>query len=328
MKVEVLYFDGCPHHRPVVERVKEVLREEGVQADVSEANIPDQDSAMAVGFLGSPTVRINGLDVEPSARSSREYGMMCRIYSEAGRREGLPSKALIRAAVREVLAPETGRQDCCRVTMSVTASSPGGTKRPAALVAGSVVAAALASFCCILPIVFALTGVTVIGAAAMFAAWRPYLLGVTFGLLGLGLYFSYRSSRGGCAPGSLCAVPANRRPARIALWLATALTLMLAAFPYFSAPVAEFLLGDSHAASGPTPQGSGLQKASLTIEGLDRAACAMAVENKLRAVSGVRAAKVSYESGIAEVQFTPGSASLDQLERAVEEAGCRVRKKT
>lgn len=110
--------------------------------------------------------------------------------------------------------------------------------------AGSVVAAALASFCCILPIVFALTGVGVVGAAAMFTAWRPYLLGVTFGLLGLGFYFAYRSPKEQCAPGSACAIPASRRRARLILWLAAAMAVALAAFPYFSGSVTEWLLSD------------------------------------------------------------------------------------
>jgi hypothetical protein len=41
MKVEVLYFDGCPNHAVTVERVREVLREEGVEAEVVEVNVRD-----------------------------------------------------------------------------------------------------------------------------------------------------------------------------------------------------------------------------------------------------------------------------------------------
>jgi copper chaperone CopZ len=327
MKVEVLYSDGCPNHRPAVELVREVLREDGVEAEVAEVNVSDPGLAEVLGFLGSPTVRVNGLDVEPSARSAREYGMMCRTYCEAGRREGLPSKALVRAAIREALATQSGSQDCCNLPTSAVALPFKKARRPVALIGGSVAAAALASFCCILPIVFALTGVTVIGASALFAAWRPYLLGVTFGLLGLGFYFAYRPSKGACAPGSSCTVPAARRRGRVALWLAAAAVSALAAFPYFSAPLAELLLREGQATgSPPKPPASDLQKVSLLIEGMDCGACATAVENKLRAVSGVRDAKVSYENGVAEVQFRPGSASVEQLERAIEEAGYRVKK--
>ena len=104
MKIEVLYFDGCPNHRLTVERVREVLREEGIEAAVVEVNVQNEATARNVGFLGSPTVRVNGNDVEPSARSAREYGMMCRTYAVGQKREGAPPKDLIRAAIREALA--------------------------------------------------------------------------------------------------------------------------------------------------------------------------------------------------------------------------------
>lgn len=64
MKVEVFYFDGCVNHRLAVERVQEVLREEGLEAEVAETKVSDRAAAQAVGFLGSPTVRVDGLDVE------------------------------------------------------------------------------------------------------------------------------------------------------------------------------------------------------------------------------------------------------------------------
>jgi copper chaperone CopZ len=313
MKAEVLYFDGCPHHRPTVERVKEVLEEEGVPTELSEVNVPDEAAAQAAGFLGSPTVRIAGLDIEPQARASRSYGIMCRTYAEGGRREGLPSKDLIRAAIREALRPADSREP----------------RRPGFLIAGSVIAAALASFCCILPIVFALTGLSVLGASAWFAAWRPYLLLATFGFLGLGFYYAYRPLREPCEPGAPCAVPRTRRGIRIVLWLTTAAVLALAAFPYYSGPVAELLLSDGPAAAAPAkPVQPALAKASLKIEGMDCSACATAVENKLKAVHGVRDAKVSYEKGVAEIQYQPGTASPAELERAVQEAGYKVRKTT
>jgi hypothetical protein len=105
MKIEVLYFDGCPHHRPTVDRVRAVLREEGVQQEVAEVAVADQNAAITLAFLGSPSVRVNGVDIEPEARSSQNFGIMCRTYLGAGldegRREGLPPDAMIRLAIRE-----------------------------------------------------------------------------------------------------------------------------------------------------------------------------------------------------------------------------------
>ena len=96
MKVEILFFEGCPNHPPAVERVQEVIQQEGVAAEVAEVEVRDEATAKAVGFLGSPTIRVNGIDIEPEARSCKPTGMACRTY--AG---GLPSRELIREAIRQ-----------------------------------------------------------------------------------------------------------------------------------------------------------------------------------------------------------------------------------
>lgn len=111
-----------------------------------------------------------------------------------------------------------------------------------AFVGASVVAAIAASMCCILPIVFVLLGVGVAGAAAFFATWRPLLLAITFALLGLGFYFTYRKPRETCEPGSACELPTAKRAGRMWLWIATAFVILFAAFPYYSGPVAKLLL--------------------------------------------------------------------------------------
>jgi hypothetical protein len=235
MKIEVLYFDRCPNHKPAVERLQQLLTEEGVSAEVLEVNVSDASIAQRVGFLGSPSVRVNGLDVEPEARATRAYGMMCRTYAVNGRREGLPSREILRQAIREA---DSG------INSSDSGQPPShSSKSPTTLfAAGSVFAAIIASFCCILPIVFALTGFSILGASAMFDAWRPYLLGITFGLLGLGFYFAYRPRKEQCGPGSACAMPVTNRSGRLMLWLATVAVVLFAAFPYYSGAVAEWLL--------------------------------------------------------------------------------------
>lgn len=241
MKVEILYFDGCPNHRPAVERVLEVLGEQGVPAQVSEVNVSDEAAAQSLRFLGSPTIRVNGLDVEPDARTSREYGMMCRTYLIDGRRVGLPSREMIRRALQEAGSGEPPPGSGVRKE-STNASW---------LAAGSIAASIVASFCCILPLVFALTGFSILGASALFAAWRPYLLAVTLGLLAMGFYYAYRPGGRPCAPGSVCAIPAARRSGRLVLWLAAAAVILFAAFPYYSGPVANLLLSQRPAGGLP-----------------------------------------------------------------------------
>ena len=158
MKIEILYFDGCPNHEPAVERVEAVLKEEGIGATISEVNVRDAAVAREVGFLGSPSIRVNGVDIEPAARSEQDDGMMCRTYVVNGRREGLPSREMLCEAV---LAAQSG------IASTSESREPAFQARKASLfAAGSVLTSIVASFCCILPIVFALTGVSILGASA------------------------------------------------------------------------------------------------------------------------------------------------------------------
>src|SRR6266478_6403925 len=168
-------------------------------------------------------------------------------------------------------------------------TNPKESKAPARLfIAGSIFAAFLASFCCVLPIVFALTGASILGASAMFAAWRPYLLGATFGLLGLGFYFAYRPRKEACTPGSACAMPATKRSGRLMLWLASGAVALFAGFPYYSGGVAEFLLSHASVRAASQPAQPVVEHATFAIEGMDCSDCAKAVEIKLKGVPGVR----------------------------------------
>ena len=106
--------------------------------------------------------------------------------------------------------------------------------------------------------------------------------GITFGSLGLGFYFAYRPGKADCGPNGVCARPLSKRSGLLMLWLATAAVIVFAAFPYFSGPVAEFLLSQSGSATAEPSQGMPkLQHANIAIEGMDCAACATAIENKL-----------------------------------------------
>jgi hypothetical protein len=98
VKIELLYVDGCPNVTPTLERLKGILGESGVSNPITLTEVDDFEAAQAFRFLGSPTVRIDGLDIEPTARSRKDYGLMCRTYYGNG---GIPSEALIRSAIAE-----------------------------------------------------------------------------------------------------------------------------------------------------------------------------------------------------------------------------------
>lgn len=96
MTIEVLYLEGCPNYLPAVERLGNVLRQEGLWNEVLEIKVQDELDAKVLNFLGSPTIRVNGRDIEVDARNTSETGFACRRYSG-----GLPSEEMIRSALRE-----------------------------------------------------------------------------------------------------------------------------------------------------------------------------------------------------------------------------------
>jgi hypothetical protein len=79
-RVEILYFEGCPNHEPALALVERVAAELGMEPEIELVEVPDADSATRHRFLGSPTVRVDGRDVEPGAEERRDYAFSCRIY--------------------------------------------------------------------------------------------------------------------------------------------------------------------------------------------------------------------------------------------------------
>lgn len=98
-QIEVLYFRGCPNHEPAVNQVREALKAEAIVNAVEEIEVTDAAMAQEIRFIGSPSVRVNGRDVEEAARDAETFGFGCRTYFEENRRSGLPSVALIRRAL-------------------------------------------------------------------------------------------------------------------------------------------------------------------------------------------------------------------------------------
>ncbi len=102
MTIEILYHEACTHHPRTIRDVRHVLAEEGVEADVRLINITSVEEAQRRGFVGSPTIIINGEDIEPAPQ--RELGHTrgsCRVYHHEGKLLVTPHKELIRQAIRK-----------------------------------------------------------------------------------------------------------------------------------------------------------------------------------------------------------------------------------
>ena len=101
MTVELLYFEGCPGYEALVPLVRELLSENGVQTDIELRAVDTADDAQAERFLGSPSLRVDGRDVEPGADERTDFGLKCRIYRAADGASPVPRKEWIRDALRE-----------------------------------------------------------------------------------------------------------------------------------------------------------------------------------------------------------------------------------
>jgi hypothetical protein len=100
-RVEILYFDGCPNHEPARELVERLARQLRIEPEVRLVEVGSPEAAAELRFLGSPTVRVNGRDVEPGADERRDFALACRIYRSEGGISEQPDERWLRQALTE-----------------------------------------------------------------------------------------------------------------------------------------------------------------------------------------------------------------------------------
>lgn len=101
MKVAVLYFDGCPSHEALLPRLRELMAQAGVDEPIELKAVESVEAAERERFLGSPTLRIDGQDVEPAASELTDFGLKCRLYASVdGVRGTVPDELVIAALSR------------------------------------------------------------------------------------------------------------------------------------------------------------------------------------------------------------------------------------
>jgi hypothetical protein len=103
--VEVLVVPGCPGAQVALARVHEAAESLGVHTNLHLLTVERDEDAVALGFVGSPTVRVDGVDVEDVG--GRPIARACRLYEGA---ERAPSAAAIRRALEAALEAALGRR--------------------------------------------------------------------------------------------------------------------------------------------------------------------------------------------------------------------------
>jgi hypothetical protein len=198
MQIQVLYVAGCPNYQPTID----LIRSLAPQATIEPVEIKAQVDAVRMRFLGSPTILVDGVDIEPAARARTDFGFACRTYNG----NSMPSRELVAWAIG------SGSPDA-----RATGNRFAGT---------SVLLAAIASVCCWLPLVLLGLGVSSVALVSTAEWLRPWLVGGSVALLGAGFYSAYRSQT--------CCTPRARRLNRAMVWAASAVVLAFALMPLYA----------------------------------------------------------------------------------------------
>ena len=102
VNIEVLFIEGCPGISSITGSITDIIAEDAVDADITLIIIETPEDARRLQFTGSPTVRINGRDVDSNMKAIKNYGLRSRHYYVNGEKLDYPSKSMIRDAIKKV----------------------------------------------------------------------------------------------------------------------------------------------------------------------------------------------------------------------------------
>jgi hypothetical protein len=103
--VELLYIEADPTYMTARQNLVEVLNEDAFETTIQMIAVGSMADARLLGFAGSPTIRIDGVDIDPTGAQGISLGR--RIYP--GSLDGVPDKRLIREAVERARGWGHGR---------------------------------------------------------------------------------------------------------------------------------------------------------------------------------------------------------------------------
>ena len=234
--------------------------------------------------------------------------------------------------------------DCCVTARAKNSASSSNHLNSSALTSarkaerfamfGSVVSGVLASACCWLPLLLLAAGFSGAAVGAALERYRPILLAVTFALLAVAFYLTYRPRfriAGSLAPAgeaesgvrSECCSPTARTKCtlqkmnRVVLWIVAAITLAFALFPNY----AGLFFKDGRRGLMLTTRGDS-DAVFIAVEGMTCKACATVLEKELAAFPGIASAEVSYEKRLAVLHFgRRSSPRIDEVLDRIKDAG-------
>lgn len=184
---------------------------------------------------------------------------------------------------------------------------------------GAILGAVAASACCVLPALLGIAGASTLGLGSALAPSRPYLMGLTFVLLGLGFYFTYRTGPGeGCSDGECRREsPRSKRLSRALLWVVTVFAVGTMLYPWAAA----YLANQTASASSTPPATASLQTVAFAVGKMSCAECTAEIRKALLKTPGVYNASVDFKGKRAETRFDPSRVSVVKLKAVIAELG-------
>jgi hypothetical protein len=99
MKIQLLYFDGCPSWKDGLKNLQIALEEQNLNVPIEVVKVVDDADAARLRFLGSPTFWVDGRDLWHEERES--YSLSCRVYSTPAGIRGFPTVAMLREQIKQ-----------------------------------------------------------------------------------------------------------------------------------------------------------------------------------------------------------------------------------
>ena len=100
-KIQLLYFDGCPSWQSGLNNLHAALKANELDESVELVQVMDNDDAARKKFLGSPSFRIDGVDLWNEERDT--YSLSCRVYVTPQGLKGSPSVSMLQEAIRRLI---------------------------------------------------------------------------------------------------------------------------------------------------------------------------------------------------------------------------------
>lgn len=102
-RLDILYLEDCPNYEGARALVQRLAAGLGIEPELHLVEVPDAHAATRLQFLGSPTVRVDGRDVEPGADQRSDYVLSCRVYRGERGLSGAPEERWVRDALVEAM---------------------------------------------------------------------------------------------------------------------------------------------------------------------------------------------------------------------------------